>query len=565
MFNKTKIKKKYEKRAKDIDPDEIFLDSENLPKFNIDQFEGRLEKPISFSTFILFSIICFFIFGGFFLRAFNLQVINGKVYLEKSENNRFKNTLIFSNRGIINDRKNNNLVWNTASSSKPEFSLREYSSLSGLSHILGYIKYPAKDNFGFYYNENYIGNDGVEKYYNDILSGKNGSRIIEVDANEKVQSESVIRPTEDGKNLKLSIDSDLQNYMYNTIAKLSKEVGFAGGAGIIMDVNTGEILTITNYPEYNSQILTDGNDAIAINNFLKNKNNPFLFRAIDGLYTPGSIIKPFISIAALSENIIDPNKKILSAGSISIPNIYDPSHPSIFKDWKIHGWVDMRQALSVSSDVYFYEIGGGYKDQKGLGINLIDKYMNMFGFGQDLPEGFFSGKAGIIPNPEWKAKNFNGEKWNLGNTYHTSIGQYGFQVSLIQIIRAMASIVNKGKLLEPSILFGGNPEKFIALNLNPDYFKIVKEGMNLCVEEGTAIGLNVEYLNLGAKTGTAQLGSKNQFVNSWVVGFFPYDNPKYAFVVIMEKGPSSNSTGGVYIMRQVFDWMKINTPEYLKS
>ena len=567
MFNKFKNFSKnnsYKNRIKDIDPDEIFLDSENLPKFNVDQFEGRLEKPISTNTFIFLGAVCFVILGGFFLRSFDLQETNGKVYLEKSENNRLKNTLVFSNRGVIYDRNDNKLAWNVVSDNNPEFSLRKYSSFSGLSHVLGYIKYPSKDSSGFYYSEDFVGKDGVEKYYSDIISGKNGLRIVEVDAQGKIQSESVIRSSEDGKDLKLSIDSELQSHIYNVIADLAKQVGFTGGAGVIMDVITGEILALTSYPEYNSQILTDGNNKTIINQFLTNKNNPFLDRVINGLYAPGSIVKPYMSMAALSENIINPNTKILSTGSISIPNVYDPLHPSIFKDWRAQGWVDMRHALAVSSDVYFYEVGGGYLNQKGLGISLIDKYMSMFGFGKDMPDGFFTGNSGVIPDPGWKAENFNGEKWNIGDTYHTSIGQYGFQVSPIQTVRAVASIANNGKLLEPSILLGGNPDKFTQLNLNPDYFKVVREGMKLGVEEGVATGLNVPYLTLGAKTGTAQLGSKKQFVNSWVTGFFPYDNPKYAFAVIMEKGPVANTTGGVYVMRQILDWMYLNKPEYLK-
>jgi penicillin-binding protein 2 len=567
MFNKFRDIFKsnpYQKRIKDIDPDEIFLDSQNLPKFNVSQFEGRIEKPISISTFAIFGITCFLIFGAFFIRSIDLQVTNGQIYLQRSENNRLKNTLVFANRGIIYDRNDEKLAWNVKSASSTEYSLRKYIDLPGLSHALGYVKYPSKDSSGFYYSEDLVGKDGVEKYYNDLLSGQNGLRIVEVDAAEKIQSESVARPAVDGKDLKLSIDSKLQNEIHNVISDLVQRVGFTGGAGVMMDVNTGEIMAITSYPEYDSQVLTDGKNKTAINQLLANKNNPFLDRVIDGLYTPGSIVKPYMSMAALSENIIDPNTKILSTGSISIPNVYDPLHPSVFKDWRAQGWVDMRHAIAVSSDVYFYEVGGGYENQKGLGISLIDKYMNMFGFGKDMPTGFFSGSAGTIPDPAWKAENFNGEKWNIGDTYHTSIGQYGFQVSPIQAVRAVASIANNGKLLEPSMLYGGNPDKFTQLNLNPDYFQIVREGMRLGVQEGVAAGLNTGYLDLGAKTGTAELGSKKQFVNSWVTGFFPYDNPKYAFAIIMEKGPVTNTTGGVYVIRQVLDWMHVNEPEYLK-
>lgn len=555
----------YRDRVKDIDPDEIFIDSENLPKFDVNQFEGRIEKPISRNTFLFFGVACLLIFITFFIRSYDLQIVNGETYLSKSENNRLKNTLLFSNRGVIYDRNDNKLAWNDTSEDNPDFLLRKYSNLQGLSHVIGYIKYPSKDNSGFYYGEDFIGKDGVEKYYNNSLSGKNGLRIIEVDARGLLQSESVVRPAEDGIDLRLSIDSDLQSYMYRAISSLASDKGFTGGAGVIMDIKSGEVLAMTSYPEYNSQILTDGNSQSAINKFLNNKNNPFLDRVIDGLYAPGSIVKPYVAIAALAENIISPDTEILSTGSISIPNIYDPSKPSVFKDWKAHGWVDMRHALAVSSDVYFYEIGGGYETQKGLGISLIDKYMYMFGFGQNINDSFFNGVTGIVPDPEWKAKNFNGEDWNIGNTYHTSIGQYGFQVSPIQAVRAIASIANGGKLLKPSIILGGdNKNSVIQLDINKDDLKVVHEGMKLATQIGSASGLNLSYVSIGAKTGTAELGSKKQFVNSWVTGFFPYEDPKYAFAVVMEKGPVGNTTGGVYVMRQIFDWMYVNRPEYLE-
>ena len=562
-FRRLLNSKKYIKRTKDIDPDEIFIDSENLPKFDVNQFEGRIEKPISHSTFVIFSIFCILIFLSFFYKSWDLQIINGDKYYQRSENNRLRYTLIFSKRGVIVDRKDRDLAWNISSSEAPEFSFRKYSTSTGLSHVLGYLKYPQKDKYGFYYNEDFIGKDGVEKFYNNTLAGENGLRIVEVDALNKVESESTVRPPKDGEDLKLSIDSKLQNKLYESIADLSGRVGFTGGAGVIMDIKTGEVLALTSFPEYNSQILTDGNNKNAINNIVNNPSNPFLDRITDGLYSPGSIIKPFMAIAALCEKIIGQYDNILSTGSISIPNPYDPSKPTIFKDWKVHGYTDMRKAIAVSSDVYFYQIGGGFENQKGLGINLIKKYMTSFGFGKNMEEGFFFGKEGIVPDPEWKKANFDGEDWRVGNTYHTSIGQYGFQVTPIQVVRAVASIANDGKLIEPTMIYGDKNKDVIELPYDKNYYKVAREGMKMAVEEGTAGGLKNDFFKLGAKTGTAELGSRKQFVNSWVTGFFPYDNPKYAFVVIMEKGPVTNTLGGVFVMRQVFDWMTIYTPEYL--
>ncbi len=555
----------YKDRIKDIDPDEIFLDSSNLPNFNVHQFEGRIEKAISVRTIIFLSIFFVIIFVLFLFRVFNLQIVNGLAYFQRSENNIMRNTLIFAKRGVISDRNDINLAWNTENKNNLEFPDRTYANISGLAHTVGYLKYPSKDKYGFYYSDVFVGKDGVEKVYDQALSGQNGVRIVEINALGKVQTESVVRSEVDGKDLKLSIDSRVQSEFYNLISALSRQVGFSGGAGVIMDIHTGEILASASYPEYDSQSMTDGNSS-AVNKYLKDKNKPFLDRVTGGLYTPGSIVKPYMAMAAQSEKVIDPLTNILGTAYISIANPYDPAHPTIFKDWKAQGYVDMRHALAVSSDVYFYEVGGGYEGQKGLGIANIDKYMTMFGFGRDVPGDFFNNVSGTIPTPEWKKANFNGEDWRIGDTYHTSIGQYGFQVSPIQAVRAVASIANEGTLLAPTILLGDTTQisKSEKLNFDSGYYKVVKEGMRLGVTDGVAVGLNTPDVKVAAKTGTAELGVYKQFVNSWVTGFFPYDNPKYAFAVIMEKGPVTNTMGGVYIMRGLLDWMGTNTPEYFK-
>lgn len=570
-------KAKYDRREKDIDPDEIFIDSSNLPNFDTHQFEGRIEKSISRQTIFILSSVIFLIFAIFIFKVWSLQIDKGNFYFTKSENNRLRNSLIFAKRGIIYDRNGVELAWNTENTDNKAFDLRKYIPQGGFAHVLGYLKYPSKDKYGFYYSDIFDGKDGVEKYYNEVLSGENGKTIVEVDALGNIQSENIIKKPKDGENLKLSIDSELQNKMYEDIKTLAEKAGFTGGAGIFMDVATGEVLALTSYPEYDSQVLTDGQDKASINRYFNNKNNPFLNRVVDGLYAPGSTVKPYMAFAALSEKVIDPNKNILSTGSISIPNPYDPSKPTVFKDWKAHGYVDMRRAIAVSSDVYFYAVGGGYQDQKGLGILTIDKYMNMFGFGLAVPTGqasstsFFSGPSGVIPTPEWKLANFNGEEWRVGNTYHTSIGQYGFQISPLQLVRSTAALANGGKLLVPHIVLddvnkSDDSNEIIDLKLDPSYLKVVREGMRDGVTEdyGVAKGLRSEAYTVGAKTGTAELGVYKQFVNSWVSGFVPYENPKYAFVVIMERGPADNQIGALSIMRQSLDWLSLNRPEYLR-
>jgi penicillin-binding protein 2 len=561
---------RYAEREKDIDPDEIFIDSSNLPNFDTHQFEGRLEKSISIrSIFILGGVILIIIFV-FIFRIWNLQILNGDFYFTKSENNRLRNSLIFAKRGVIYDREGTKLAWNVENAEDKAYALRKYISLDGFAHLLGYLKYPAKDKYGFYFSEVLDGKDGAEKVYNNLLVGENGKRIVEVDALGTIQSENIIHSPKDGDDLKLSIQAEIQNKMYLEIKNLAERVGFSGGAGVIMDVASGEILALTSYPEYNSQILTDGQNKTAINKYLTSKNTPFLNRVINGLYTPGSTVKPYMAYAALAENVIDPYTNIYSSGALTLPNPYDASKPTIFKDWKAHGYVDMKKALAVSSDVYFYEIGGGFENQKGLGILNIDKYMKLFGFGEALTSSYFSGVGGAIPTPEWKIENFPDDPdWRVGNTYHTSIGQYGFQISPIQLVRAVGALANGGTLLSPKILLGENSvtdDTAVNLNLNEAYLKIVRDGMHdgVVKDYGVAKGLNSGDYTVAAKTGTAELGVYKQFVNSWITGFFPYENPKYAFVVIMEKGPVTNLTGAMSVMRQVLDFMAVNTPEYLK-
>jgi penicillin-binding protein 2 len=443
--------------------------------------------------------------------------------------------------------------------------MRAYIS-SGFSHLLGYVSYPSKDSTGNFWQGDFIGKDGLEKEYNDNLKGENGSKIIETDALGKIYSENIVDAPKQGADLTTTVDSRVQKELFTLIQNMSQNRTFTGGAGVIMDVTNGELLTTTSFPEYNSEILSYGKDVPTINSYITDKRKVFLDRDTSGLYTPGSIVKPFFALGALNEGVIDPNKKILSTGSISIPNPYFPDQKTVFKDWKANGWVNMMQAIAVSCDVYFYEIGGGYQGQKGLGITNLEKYATLFGFGEktgvDLPDE----NQGTIPSPTWKAKNFKGDSWRIGDTYHTAIGQYGFQVTPMEMARAVGAMANDGKLMTPHLVLGDKVKEtqITTIDLNKSYFDVVHEGMREAVTTGTAVSLNVPYVQVAAKTGTAQIGVSKNKVNSWVIGFFPYENPKYAFAVMMEAGPSSNEVGASAVMRQLLDWMSINTPEYFK-
>ncbi len=557
------------KHYKDINPDEIFLDASNLPEFDQHQFEGRIEKPLTKYPFITVGIFVAIIFIVFFYRVADLQVVRGDEFKRAALNNRLESTIIFNERGIIRDRNGLVLAKNVSNILDDGFSLRQYAYTEGLAHVLGYVDYPAKDAAGNFYQEEFEGKDGVEEYYNDLLSGSYGKKIVETDALGGRQSESFLRMPVDGEDITLSIDSRVSSALYSFVESLSHQIGFEGGAGVILDVRTGEIIVLTNYPEYTPNTLTAGNDRQSIKQMLADERKPFLNRSVSGLFTPGSIVKPFIALAALNENIITPSEKIVSTGSISVPHPYIPGEESVFYDWKAHGPVDMKEAIAYSSNVYFYEIGGGYEEQKGLGIGRIEQYMRLFGFEKEPGVDLYGEKLGVIPTPAWKEEVFKDE-WRLGDTYNTVIGQYGFQVTPLQVARGMAALANSGVLITPRLVLDADARKLSRkkeqrIKIPKEYFSIVKEGLRDAVLYGTASRLNLPQVEIAAKTGTAEVGISKKRVHSWVTGFFPYENPRYAFAVVMEKGPRENTIGALFVMRQLLEWMSVETPEYLET
>ncbi len=552
----------------EINPDEVLLDARNSPNFNAQQLEGRIEKPIAKKSIVLLGIAGLLVVGVIVSKLWSLQIVQGAYYRERSETISFNTLPIFADRGVVYDRNGKELIWNVPSPDNETFSHRAYIKDPGFSHVLGYVGYPSKDSSGVFWSTEFIGKDGLEKQYNERLRGKNGTELIETDVHGEIHSKNLSTQPTPGENLTTTIDAGVQAALNRSLTNLLETGGYTGGSGVIMNIWNGEVLALTNAPEYDSAILSDGSDTATIRGYMTDSRRVFMNRAVSGLYTPGSIVKPFVAIGALVEGVITPEKQILSTGSISLPNPYNPKNASIFKDWKAHGWTDMRTAIAVSSDVYFYEIGGGFQGQKGIGIAGIDKYNKLFGVGGEKTGIDLAGEVeGNIPTPEWKLKVFKGDPWRVGDTYHTAIGQYGFQVTPIQMARATAAIANGGTLVTPHLLMddtAAHPTKPVAQDIPAEYYRIAQEGMRMAVTEGTVTQVNFPYVKIAAKSGTAQLGANKDRINSWIVGFFPYENPKYAFAVLAESAPNNKTIGAVYAFRDTIDWMHINTPNYFE-
>jgi len=429
--------------------------------------------------------------------------------------------------------------------------IRQYKDGNIFAHLLGYLSKikssELKKDPETYSINDYVGRDGLEYYYEDYLRKNPGELRIERDALGNIISEETIQLPQSGQNLVLWTDAGLQRKIENSLSAKMQEVGSKKAIGLALDPNTGGVLALVSLPSFDNNVFSSG-DEKAISKLLADKNDPLFDQAIAGIgYPTGSVIKPLIASAGLEEGIITPNKTINCTGEISIDNVYyDPDDPNsgperwVYHDLHVHGIVDLKKAIAESCNVYFYRLGGGYEDQKGLGPIVIEEYLRRFGWGEptniDLPgEG-----TGTLPVID--------KNWTLGNTYHLSIGQGPFAVTPLQVASAFVSIANGGTLYQPQVvhkiidtnLDGSvkvleefNPKIVSQGFIQPDNLTIIKEAMRQAVTNGSATGyLDNLPIEVAAKTGTSQTARDNYFHN-WIVSFAPYENPKIVLLLLI--------------------------------
>lgn len=441
--------------------------------------------------------------------------------------------------------------------------VREYQNGENFSHLIGYTgKISAEElrqspeDYSIF---DYIGKEGIEKSYEEILRKKPGKLRFERDAQGNLISKEIIQFPESGKSLILWLDSELQEKIKEVLEKTLINVGAKKAVGIALDPKTGGILALVSLPSYDNNLFNKGADPETLSNLLKNPQEPLFNRVISGLYPTGSIIKPLIASAALEEKIISPNKKIYAGGFIEIPHKYNPEIVYTFKDWKVHDWVDMRQAIAQSCNVYFYTVGGGYGDQKGLGPSRIKKYLELFYWGNKTGIDLPGESQGFLPSPEWK-KEVKKENWWDGDTYNLSIGQGDISVTPLQVATSFIAIANGGTIFKPRIVKqivdpvrknfsnGVDSEKNLIEEKKPEILRenfinqenlqIVREGMRKAVTgEGspnaTAVLLNSLPVPVAAKTGSAQ-SSKPNYYHNWITVFGPYEDPEIVLTIMFE-------------------------------
>lgn len=423
---------------------------------------------------------------------------------------------------------------------------REYINGTIFSHVIGYegkIEKEELEAHPEYLFTDSIGKQGVEQAYEAELRGTHGREVVEVDSLGRVKKELGVVPPMPGKDIRLTLDKELTEKIYMAMADWFMDHDLTSGAAIALDPRSGAIRALVSYPGYDNNLFSGGieNDEYAA--LIENPAKPLFNRAIGGEYPPGSTLKPVIAAAALSEHTITPETTIESRGGISVGKFF-------FGDWKAHGFTDLRRALAVSSDVYFYSLGGGYGSVQGLGIERMKQYAEGFGYGKltgiDLP-----GEAdGFFPDPDWKQRKI-GERWYIGDDYHAAIGQGFITATPLQIVNAIAAIANGGTLYTPHVCDGHFPARTVPVT--PDILRVVREGMRETVTEGTAQMLQALPVAVAGKTGTAQYGTGDK-THGWFVSFAPYENPELVLIVLVEGQSKESTYHAVPITQSVLEW-----------
>nr|WP_294828811.1 penicillin-binding protein 2 [uncultured Gilliamella sp.] len=458
---------------------------------------------------------------------------------------------------------------------------RYYPYGASLTHILGYIsKINANDKKRLEEQNktsNYvatlnIGKMGVERYYEDVLHGTAGYEKVEVNSRGRIVRLLEQHPPQAGEDIYLSINLKLQQYIEQLLVGRKAAV-------VAIDPNNGEILAMVSSPSYDSNDFVGGISSAKYNELLHDPNKPLFNRALLGAYPPASTVKPFISIAALSEGIITPKSIIYDPGSWQLPN-----SERRYRDWlrSGHGNVDVLKALEESVDTYFYQVA------YDLGIDRLNLWMTKFGYGQRTGIDISPNEEAraVLPSREWKIRRHK-KPWLQGDTIPVGIGQGYWTTTPIQMAKALTTLINNGKTYTPHFLLYKksdilnsnenhpeiNPTKYEEPNdlidVKSNYWDLVKEGMHKVMfgSRGTArkIYLGTQYQAAG-KSGTAQVyGLKeNESYNAHkipehlrdhalFIAYAPYDKPKIALAIVLENGGGGSSNGGA-VARKILDF-----------
>jgi len=376
-----------------------------------------------------------------------------------------------------------------------------------------------------------VGQAGIESRYNRELMGQDGYRRVVVNSRGLEVAESARQPPSDGPNLTLSIDASLQAAM---------EAAFEGrsGSAVALDPETGEILAMTSTPAYDPNRFTTGIEPHEWASLASDPETPLMNRVIQGSYAPGSTFKVIAATAALEEGVITPQTSFYCPGQLSVYNtVFRCSVPGG------HGVVDLRRAIGISCNVYFYQVG------IRLEITRLSKWGKLMGLGVATGVDLPFEASGLMPSPEWKLRVLK-TPWYAGETVSVAIGQGQVSATPIQMARVAAFIANGGRLLRPHFVRQAKAPP-VASVVRPETIAAVKEGMRMVVAAGTGLRARLQSVEVCGKTGSAQVvararlektpNARDIMPHGWFIAFAPAERPRIALAVLVEHGGSGGA------------------------
>ena len=417
-----------------------------------------------------------------------------------------------------------------------EYNKRYYPEDSIASHVIGNVKPISNEEYEKlkdkgYLNDDLIGKKGVEKQYDKEIKGQNGTEYVEVDVHGNIIKEIKNVESIRGKNIYLSIDLELQKYMTEAFSSRS-------GIFIALEAKTGKIITFVSNPEINLNLLSSRITDAQWSELVNSKSKPLLNKGIAGLYPPGSTFKAVTGLAIL-ESGISPYDTVMSTGLYKYGELGFRDSSS-----RGHGITNFAKSIEESVNTYYY-----YYSQRA-GVSNIVKYAKEFGIGERTGIDIPGEQSGTLPTPEWKKSRFKkrqDQTWLPGDLINMSIGQGYVLMTPIQVAMVYQAIANDGIMLRPTVVdkflsYDGKeevrqPVEQRKLGISNKNLKLLQNALKLPVSSnrGTANILRIPGYPVSAKTGTAQnTGFKDH--HSWILGYFPSDNPKIVFVSIVEGG-----------------------------
>jgi len=513
--------------------------------------------------------------GWLLVGAIQLAVVKKDYYQTLSRDNRIVQADIPASRGKILDRKgriigqsvyqyfrveNGNKIY----SSSGEFSgykfegkdlafdlKRQYPYGESMGAVSGYVGKTSETDLKLgkchqkLDNLDWVGRMGVEDWFDCQLRGKDGRRLVEVDAKGNYVREMGRAEPESGVDLNLTVDAFWQEKIYKIMAGKK-------GVAIISRPDSGQIIALVTSPSFDPNVFSTDPDKEAVEKYLAdNQNLPLLNRTMAAKYHPGSTFKIVMATAGLESGVIDKNSLIEDTGIIKIGD-YSYSNWLWTKSGATDGMVDIVKAIRRSNDIFFYRLG------EKLGVDRIKVWADKYGFGQKTGIELGGEVAGLVPDDAWKRET-KGERWFLGNTYHLSIGQGDLEVTPLQINQMTNVIANRGVKC-PLTLVLNNQTKCVSLGIDQGNINIITQGMTeACRTGGTAWPLFNFKTKIACKTGTAEIGDGSKDTHAWLTAFAPADDPEISITVMMERGGEGSDVAAPIVGDILKEWF--NEPE----